>query len=56
MKLEVAKRSAMKPGARPHLRMIAEHVKGFKGRIEKRPGRRIVVSPDVIPTFDQVVI
>jgi len=53
---QIAEFLGTKPGARVHFRKIDQQIKGLKGRIQKGPRRHVIVAPDVIPTFNQIVI
>ena len=55
-KSQVAQFLGTKARARTHFRKVAEQIKRFKSRIQKRAGRNIIVAPDVIPALNQVII
>ncbi len=55
-KPQVAKLLRAETSARTHFWKVTEHVERFKSRVQKRMSRDIIITPDVIPTFDQVFI
>ena len=46
----------MQTRARTHFRKVAQQIKRFKSRVQKRASCNIIVAPDVIPAFNQVLI